>query len=121
MGRGCSRSCQADAKMATDLYAGDIVETDYEWVNRTWERMERENPEQRILGGRVATPTEPPSLLVSRTLPVPALSEPRPVAPLLSCQQLILSTEKFTSGTTREIPRGRARVISNVKTIRKGP
>ena len=33
-----------------DLFDGDIIETEYEWVNRTWERMERENPEQRILG-----------------------------------------------------------------------
>ena len=38
-----------------------------------------------------------------------------------SVQNLLLSTEKCTCGGTRNIPRGKARTIPNVRTIRKGP
>lgn len=59
-----------------DLFDGDIIETEGEWLNRTWDRMEQENPEQTILGGRMGTPAEPHEATVRVCLvPIVSLSE----------------------------------------------
>ena len=33
-----------------DLFDGEIVEGSNDWIDREWDRMERENPTQTILG-----------------------------------------------------------------------
>lgn len=49
-----------------DLFSGEIAEGSNEWINREWERMEKENPEQTILGVGMRSLPHSPDLVLFR-------------------------------------------------------